>query len=51
MKIVCSFVWVWNTVSDIKGRTRTEGIREQDAEKNILTEDKLNNRKPEKIAQ
>jgi hypothetical protein len=26
------FVWVWNLVSDIKGRTKTEGVWEQGAE-------------------
>jgi hypothetical protein len=31
-------VWVWNLVSDIKGRIYTEGIWEQGAEENIWTE-------------
>jgi hypothetical protein len=29
----CSFVWVWNLVFDIKGRTQTEGIWEQGIER------------------
>jgi hypothetical protein len=46
----CGFVGVWNWVSDIKGRTKTEGISEQDAEKNIWTQEWWCNRKPETTA-
>jgi hypothetical protein len=31
----CSFVWVWNWVSDIDGGTYTKGVWEQTAEENI----------------
>jgi hypothetical protein len=34
----CGSIWVWNLVSDIKGATQTEGVREQGAEENIWTE-------------
>jgi hypothetical protein len=30
------FVWVWNMVSHIVGGTQPEGVREQDADKDIL---------------
>jgi hypothetical protein len=33
----CTFVWVWNLVSDIEGGTQTEGVWEQDAEEYIRT--------------
>jgi hypothetical protein len=32
----CGSVSVWNLVSDIKGKTQTEGVWEQDAEEDIL---------------
>jgi hypothetical protein len=37
-------------VSDIKGGTYTEGVREQGAGENILIEEKLNDRWMEKTA-
>jgi hypothetical protein len=36
-----SFVRAWNLVSDIKGRTETEGIWEKGAQDNIWTEEGL----------
>jgi hypothetical protein len=36
---VCGSVWVRNLVSDIKGGTQTEDVREQGAEENIWTEE------------
>jgi hypothetical protein len=50
LKIVYSFVWVWNLVSVIKVRTDTEGTVVQVAEKNIWTEEGWNNERLEKIA-
>jgi hypothetical protein len=46
----CGFVGVWNWVSDIKGRTQTEGIWEQDAEENIWSEEGWRNRRLETTA-
>jgi hypothetical protein len=31
----CCFVWVWNLISNTKGRTQIEGVCEQGAEENI----------------
>jgi hypothetical protein len=33
------FLWVRNLVSDIKGRTKTDGVSEQGAEENICTKE------------
>jgi hypothetical protein len=38
-------------VSDIKGRTYTEGISEEGVEENVWTEEDRNNRKSVKITQ
>jgi hypothetical protein len=37
-------------VFDIKGGTQSEGVSEQDAEENILIEDRRNDRRFEKTA-
>jgi hypothetical protein len=39
-KNTCGSVWVRNLVSDIKGGTQTEGVREQGAEENIWSEER-----------
>jgi hypothetical protein len=44
----CSFEWLWNLYSNIKGRRETEGVCVQDAEENIWTEEEGNNRTLEK---
>jgi hypothetical protein len=46
----CSFIWVWNLVSDINGIIKNEGIWEQGAEENILAEGRWNDRGLEKTA-
>jgi hypothetical protein len=46
----CGSVWVWNSVSDIKGWTQTEGVWEQCVEENIWTEEKWSDRRLEKTA-
>jgi hypothetical protein len=38
-RFVCSSVWVWKLVSDIKGWTNTEGVLEQGAEEDIRTDE------------
>jgi hypothetical protein len=46
----CSFVWVWNLVSDIKGRIQTEDIWKQGSDENMWTEEEWNGRRLENIA-
>jgi hypothetical protein len=38
----CGYIWMGNLVSDNKGGTCTEDVREQGAEENIWTEGELN---------
>jgi hypothetical protein len=47
----CGSVWVWNLVSDIKGRTQTEGVWEHSAEENIWTEEEWGDRRLNQTAQ
>jgi hypothetical protein len=35
----CGFVWVRNLISDTKGGTQTEGVREQGSEEDIWSKD------------
>jgi hypothetical protein len=44
------FVLVWNLVSDIKGRTYTEGVWEQGVEENIWTKEGWSDRRLEQPA-
>jgi hypothetical protein len=44
-----SSVWMWYFVSDIKGRTQTEGIRGQGAQESICTKEGWINSRFEKI--
>jgi hypothetical protein len=46
----CSFVWVRNLVSDITGRTQTEGTWKQGAEQNMWTEEEWSDRSTEETA-
>jgi hypothetical protein len=41
---------MWNLVSDIKGGTQTEGVWEQGAEEDILTEKRWDDRGMKKTA-
>jgi hypothetical protein len=41
-------VWVWNLVSNVKGGTLTEGVWEQGAEENILSEERWSDGRLEK---
>jgi hypothetical protein len=43
-------LWVWNSVSDIKGGTQTEGVWEQGAEENIWTEEGWSDRRLKRTA-
>jgi hypothetical protein len=46
----CGSVWVRILVSDIKGRTKTGGVWEQGAEKDIWTEERRGFRRMKKAA-
>jgi hypothetical protein len=42
------FVWVWNTISNIKGETKVECVWEQGAEKDICIEEGWSDRRVER---